>query len=302
MIRQGIKNYFSSLKYFFTPLGTMFLGLLLGISVFIPGTIAAFHALIEGIEELAEGVNLDLSVLWNDIFEMVKTLDWNDPVQALQTMLSSEWVDGVLTQILTEILGADFETFAEKIKVLIETFISYLGACAFIFAVMFVLGFLAGGMLTRFFVRRNIAKRSFWKWALTLAVNAVLTISLALIGFLLFTLWKPSAFLSLLISLVLTGTFALTEAYLVYGYKKVKFTEVLNVKNTGKYVLVNTIIFLITLAFTVIAVAINALMGIFVGLALLEITLCVISMNAESYVQSLVMQILPLQNTIAKTD
>lgn len=253
-----------------------------------PGAIAAFHALIEGVEAIAEGVNLNLSVLWNNIFEIVKTLNWNDPVQALQTMLSSEWVDGVLTQILTEILGADFETFAEKISDLIETFISHLGACAFIFACMFVLGFIAGFMLTRFFIRRRIAKRSFWKWILTSAVNAVLTTALALLCVLLFALWKPSAFLSLLLALVLIGIFALTEAYLVYGYKKVGLTQVLNVKNIGKYLLVNTIIFLITLVFTVFAVAVNTLMGIFVGLSFLEIAVCVINMNAESFVQNMV--------------
>ncbi len=33
MIKQGIKNYFKSLKYFFTPLGTMFLGMMLGFSI-----------------------------------------------------------------------------------------------------------------------------------------------------------------------------------------------------------------------------------------------------------------------------
>lgn len=287
MIKQGIKNYFSGLKYFFTPLGTMFLGLLLGFSVFVPGTIFACNSLISGIKELAANVNLDFSILWDDFFNAAKALDWNDPVRALQAILSGEWLNKVLTESLTQILGRDFDTFAEKIKTLIDSFVSQLVACAFVFACMFVLGFIAGFMLTRFFIRRSIARRSLWKWLLTSAVNAVLTTALALLSIVLFALWKPSAFLSLLLTLVMTGFFALTEAYLVYGYKKVGFTEVLNIKNMGKYLLVNTVIFLMTIAFTVFAVAINALMGIFVGLSLLEIAVCVINMNAESFVQNM---------------
>ena len=38
----------------------------------------------------------------------------------------------------------------------------------------------------------------------------------------------------------------------------------------------------------VIAVAINSLMGFFVGLAILEIALCVMDMNAVSFVQGLI--------------
>ncbi len=288
MIKQGIKNYFSCLKYFFTPLGTMFLGLLLGFSAFVPGVALACNSLIDGIKVLASNVNLDFSILWNDFFTAAKTLDWNDPVQALRTMISGDWLDKVLTESLTQILGSDFDMFAKKIKALIDSFVSQIGACVFIFACMFVLGFIAGFMLTRLFIRRRIAKRSFWKWILTSVVNAVLTTALAVLCVLLFALWKPSAFLSLLLALVLIGIFALTEAYLVYGYKKIRFTQVLNVKNIGKYLLVNTIIFLITLVFTVLAVAVNALMGIFVGLSFLEIAVCVINMNAESFVQNMI--------------
>ena len=46
-------------------------------------------------------------------------------------------------------------------------------------------------------------------------------------------------------------------------------------------------IFLIALSFSLIAIIINVLLGIFVGLSLFEIAFLVISMNAESYVKGL---------------
>ena len=50
MIKQGLKNYFKSLRHFFTPLGTMFLGIMLGLSVAAADTVTAASALTEGIK------------------------------------------------------------------------------------------------------------------------------------------------------------------------------------------------------------------------------------------------------------
>ena len=36
MIKNGLKSFFKSLKYFFTPFGTLALGVILGLSVAIP--------------------------------------------------------------------------------------------------------------------------------------------------------------------------------------------------------------------------------------------------------------------------
>ncbi len=50
--------------------------------------------------------------------------------------------------------------------------------------------------------------------------------------------------------------------------------------------LTNAIIFLISIVFTIAAIAVNSLMGLFVGLSLTIIAFIVISLNAESYVLS----------------
>ncbi len=76
------------------------------------------------------------------------------------------------------------------------------------------------------------------------------------------------------------------QAYLLYGYKNIKLTEVVNPRTVGLYMLTNALIFLISIAFTVIAVLINAVLGVFVGLAFVVVAFIVIGLNAESYVQS----------------
>lgn len=288
MLKQGLKNYFRSLKHFFTPLGTMFLGLLLGLSVFIPGTVSAVNALIDDVKELAAGVNLDFGALWDKLRAAISALDWSDPVNALETMLSGEWINEVLTESLSAILGEDFSTFAGEIALLIDTFTVNMVALTIVWLFFFIVSFIAGFMLTKFFIRRNIAKRSLWKWLLASVINALLTVALIIVIVCLYALWKPSAIFSAILLFVLPSVFSLASAYLVYAFKKVKFSKVLNLKNTGFYLLGNVLILLISGIFTVVAVAINALMGAFVGLAIFEIALCVMGMNADSYVQELI--------------
>ena len=75
MLKQGIKNYFTSLKFVFTPLGTMFIGMMIGFSILIPGIISAISTLAGGVNELAQSVNLDFKLLGQYLWERVRTLD-----------------------------------------------------------------------------------------------------------------------------------------------------------------------------------------------------------------------------------
>ena len=81
MIKKCLTNYFKSLKYFFTPLGTMFLGIMIRVSILVPGVSSAATGLIDEIGELSQNINLDLSLLVNNVWQSVQALDWNKPVE-----------------------------------------------------------------------------------------------------------------------------------------------------------------------------------------------------------------------------
>ena len=287
MIKEGLKNYFVSLKYIFTPLGTMFLGMMLGFSVLLPGVIAAVHTLVVGVKELASHVNLDFGLMFDYIWEAVQSLDWNDPLTAFETMISSQWLNDVMTRILQTILGTDFETFQTYIVELVAGFIGQVAACVLVFFVFWILGFIAGFFIIKFQIRRTVARRSLWKFILAYLINAVMSAALIVVCVLLSGMWKGSIYVSVVVSLLLVGTAELLQSYMLYGYKKVGLTAAVNVKNVGLYMLTNLLIFIISIAFTLAAMLINKLMGLFVGLAVIVIAFIVIGLNAESYVQSL---------------
>lgn len=284
MLKKGIKNYFSCFKYIFTPLGTMFLGIMLGVSVLIPGVIGAANQLIDDITKLSQNVNLDFTVLLNDLWTAVRNLNWNEPTAALQTLVSPEWLNDVLTQILTSVLGTDFDTFKEQIVTIIGVFGDTVAANVVVFFVCWLLGFIAGMALTRLFIRRNIAKRSLWKFLLAYCLNTLFSTMFVVATLVVFSLWKYSIIFAVILALLLSGIIALIQAYLLYACPKIPFKQIVNFKNAGLHTLANLIIFALSICITLVAVAINALMGLFVGLSLFVVALTVINLNAESFV------------------
>ena len=79
---------------------------------------------------------------------------------------------------------------------------------------------------------------------------------------------------------------ALLEAYLVHGVGKLKLKDVITVKSSALLMLTNFLIILIASAATsVISALFGDLVGLFLGLPLLEIALIVGSLNAESFVK-----------------
>ena len=299
MLKKGIKNFFSCLKYFFTPLGTMFLGIMIGVSIFISGAMGAVNALIGNVTQLAQNVNLDIAVLWDNLWAAVRSLNWNEPITALQTLATPEWINDVLTQILTHVLGTDFETFKAQITQFVTAFCNEIVVNLLAFFVCWLLGFLAGLALTRFLIRRNIAKRSVWKFILAYFLNSLLSTIFVVATLIVFSLWAYSIIFTVILALLFSGIIALVQAYLLYAYKKLSFKQIVNFKNAGLLTLTNLIIFVLSICLTLVAIAINALMGLFVGLSLFAIALTVINLNAESFVIEQV-QDLPLSPIVNK--
>ena len=286
MVKQGIKNYFGCLKYIFTSLGAMFLGMMIGLSIFVPAIMSAASDLADGVKNIAAGVNLDFGAIWGHVWTAIRSLDWNNPDVALKTVFSAKWMNDILTFSLQSLLGTDFETFKTLIEGVVAAFISDVIRYAIVFVVWWILGFIVGYMLTKFFIRRDIARRSLWKFLLTGIVNSVLSVAFVALLTVVFFAWKPSVVIAVIVAMPIVGMFALLQAYLVYGRGKVKLKQIVNLKNVGLFMLTVLIIFAISVCIILIATAINLVLGVFIGLSVIVIALTVVSMNAESYVIS----------------
>ncbi len=286
MIKHGLKNFAYNLKYFFTPLGTLALGVVIGLSILIPGVISSAATLAENVKTILAGSSIDFTVLQDSVVKAVGDLDWNNPLSALQTMISEEWLTDTLNACIDALIQSS-EVYTLQLNAAVEEFIGAAAVYFTILAFFIVAGIAAGFFLTKFLVRRNMAKRAFRKYFLVSAIDTLLVAAAAILTLWLYALWQPSVFISTFVWLFICGVIALIEAYAVHGYKKIGWKKVINAKNAALLLATNLIIFILAWVATIITVVItNGAVGLFVGFALFEIALIVISMNAESYVKT----------------
>lgn len=288
MIKQGIMNFFKNLKYFFTPLGTLALGLIFGLSVFIPGFMSSVSTLANDVRTILSDTSIDLTALKNSLLSSVQTLDWSDSLNALKTMLSNDWLMQTLTGCVssfvesTEVYTAQFSA---AINIFTHDLVTYFSVViAFLF-----FGLVGGFLLTRWLIRRNMAKRTLPEYLLNSFIDAFLTATLVALCVWLISVWKPSILISALASVLLFEFISLLEAYIIHARKKVDVNQVVNPKNIFQLFLTNVIIYIIASVFVLLAIALtNYIAGIFIGSVLMEITFIVTGLNAEAYAKSFV--------------
>ena len=286
MIKKGLKNYFANLKFYFTPIGMLAIGVILGLSIAIPVILNAVRDLVNYVSS-QDSVALDFSAFVHKIFDAVFALNWRSPTKALATMLSSHWLNETFSDSIFALVH-DVEPVAQEILAKIGSCVSaikYASAAVVVFALV---GLVGSFFLTKYLVRREIARCAFWKRLLASLFDAVITIALPVLSIYLSLLWRPLAYFVIVLVPILWGVILLVEAFLMQGYKKVKAKEVVTAKNSAKLYLTNLLILLIASAIlSVVSAVVGELVGMIVGFPFLLIALIVCGLNAESYVKEL---------------
>ncbi len=287
MIKQGIKNYFINFKHFFTPLGTLLLGIVLGCSIALPGIFTSIKNMIQEINAISNEIHLDFPQFQNYLLKTLQSLNWSQPLDTLQMICSEDWLLLTFKEGLNQLLGNDFTVYGQQIMNLIELCIQDFYQYFVLFILCVLLSLIVGFLLTKYLVRRTIAKRSWWKFLLHWGIDSLISTALLFLTGWLFLIWEPSGWISMALSLIIFGAISLFEAYIIQGFKKVSFQQIVNLKNIGQFLLTNLMIFAIAMSFTWITQWIfNSIMAMFVGISLFEIAFLVISMNAEAYVKT----------------
>lgn len=288
MIKQGIINFFKNLKYFFTPLGALALGLIFGLSVLIPGIISSVSTLANDVQTILSDTTIDFSALKESVLSAIQSLDWGNPWDAIGTMINSDWLINTLNDCVGSFVEIT-EVYATQFKAAVNSFTHDVAVCFAKFIVFLGLGLIGGFFLTKWLIRRNIAKRNLWKFLLNSFVDSILSSTLVAMCVWLLSVWKPSIFISAVISVLLFGFISLLEAYIVHAWKKTDIRRIVNVKNIFQLFLTDAILLVSVGVFVQLLVLItNTFAGLSVGIVLMEIAFIVIGLNAESYVKTIV--------------
>ena len=283
-----MKNYIKNLKFVFNPLGTIALGFVFGLSILIPVIMSSANTLVESVKSIFSNANIDLTALKESVVSAFQSLNWSEPLEAIKLMLSRDWLMQTLQMSLSTFVES-MDVYTVPLTAAIDTFCISVFA-AFVGLIMFViLGVIGGYFLVKCFVRRNTVKRTFKKYILANIVDTLLSFLIIFVCAWLYTLWKYSIFISVFFAFIIFGAIALFEAYIIHGRKKVNSADIVNVKNIVKLFVVDMLILAITALLVMLLILItNLYVGIFVGIALVQIAFVVIGINAESYVVELV--------------
>ena len=242
MIKKAVKNYFVNLKYFFTPLGTLALGLIIGLSVFLPGAKTALSDLVASIQDILSSAVIDVEHLEESLLDAVKSLDWSQPLSAVGTIFDSEWLTDTLNNSILPFVE-NAEQYAGDLMLAIETFTVAMIALVVVAAFFVAVGFV-------WLIRRDIARRSILKYLLISLVDAILAGAMIALCTWIYSLSHWLTAVAIAIGLVLSGGISLIEAYLVHGRGKVDVKAVVNAKNVFKLYCGDLLILLIATAFS----------------------------------------------------
>ncbi len=288
MIRQGIKNYFYSLRYFFTSLGVLAFALVWGLSIAIPGISGCVRGLIGQIGSTAAEWQIDFPSLMECLEQKTSALDWNRPNEALEALLSPEWMTDTINACLNAV-GVDGEAVALQLSSAILEAVLNIFLYVVLVAVFLFIGLFAGTVITKMLIRNAIAKRSLKKTLLVLLVDAPLSAALVFLLSYLVLFGSIGILLAALLAFLLFGLISLLEAYIVHAWKRVPMKAIVNLRNIGSLLLCDLLLVMLTAVLVILVSAISTpIIGSLFGMTLTQITLIVVGMNAESYVLKIV--------------
>jgi hypothetical protein len=266
----------------------MFLGALIGISILFSGVAAQINYVADNVNDIVKSANIDYNELKNDIVGSVNELSWEDPIGTLQNIIKTDWLQTKFSKHLEKAIG-DISSYKIQITLTVRTAVDNVKVCVALFLIFALLGLIGGYFLTKYLIRREIAKRTFLKFILVTLVNSILNATLVVAALWVVALWSPSLFITSFLSMLLFGFISLFEAYIVHGYKKIPLKIILTGKNALLLWTSNLLLFLVSgMLLFIITLITNAFVSIFLAIALSAILFIVIDLNAESYVSDLI--------------
>lgn len=283
MIRTALKNFYKNLKFFFVPLGTLFLAIAIALTIILPVMSGAVNELAGTLRSLLESAQVSVDEFKNLLTAELSKLPAN-LIDAVEYVLSTDWLRDTLDSFLaafTENAGeqSDLVTSAA------DVFLDKATNCIAVFFWFCVLGLVAGYWLTKSMIRREIARRTFRQFLLAVLIDTALLVVFSFLSARLFVLWRPGGILAAAVSVLLFGFVSLWEAYLLRGQGRVRAKNVVNIRNILLLFAANFLVLLLAALLTSLAaLLLGSGVALVVALPLMEIAVIVNSMTAESYV------------------
>lgn len=283
MIKSGLKTYFKSLPYIFISLGALFVAVLLGGTLLFGGIVAQTKIFASSLYEAYSGWKIDVRALVSYVVEEL----WQEADGQLSVVLSlvreGDWLTECIRRYLEGLEGGGMQ--GGQWSLLLADYVSGVRVCVLQSYLVVLLGVVGGFFLTKYLIRRDAAKRSLWKWALNGLIDSLLSATVVTFVSWLLSVWSPGVLVTFLLSGLVFGLISLFEAYVIHGYKRVKFSQIVTGRNALCLTFVNILNFILSFLIVLAVYFIfNAVVAVAIGYALIILTMIVTGLNAEAFV------------------
>lgn len=282
IIKNSIKNYIKSLKYFLPALSIILILLFIGLS-------KAFKQAYDDINNLLNMLDnsnnqISFNTFRESIFDEFQTLDWSNFWTLIKELFSPQFLNNLITKVVILLIGEDnySSSIADETTSLVTTLSNGLILC--------ILLFLIGIIISYFYISIHIKKDLNVKLPLKTIIlitiiNFIINATLvALITYLLGIL-PIGAVLAFIITIFINQAIFLFDAYISRDYKTIKFREIFNLKNISSLVIGTIIISLLSSFLIYLSVLLtNQSFAFIFTIPLYIILINVIKLNAYNYV------------------
>lgn len=251
MIKNSLKIYFTSFKYFWIPLVFILGGLGIGSLIVYFGARNQIDDLLNRVKDLANGASIQVNDLINYLITESRALPWNSFTDLIRVLFKENWLLGTIENFFSTAVE-DYATYKDAIKdEILSSYNSMLTYYVIFFSFLGV-GLLGGYFLTGSLIRKKWAPKSILRALLVAAIDFILSAGIvALIGYLT-SLWTPAVYISSIISAVLFAFLMVIKAYFAQRDNSIKFKDVMNIKLISLVLLMIFLLFLISAGFLVL--------------------------------------------------
>ena len=288
MIKKGLLDFLKCLKFFFVPLGIISIFTLMGLVSCVTGISTSVKDFVNGAKEIAGNIHIDWNTIKTTFVNSVIQVYYADGLQAgIKTIASSEWLRNTLGDVLKVAFGDTLSL--DQVSELVTTAISGIVMSIVFLFVMFILGIVVGIFVLKLLIRKQLTHIKMGKLILISILDAFFWLLVILLVILLSRINAVLNVIVLVLFILSFGFICLSEGYLFYGIKKIKYRQVMNPINVLKLYAIEILVLAITAVFTLLCVLIfKKVVGIYIALPFVEIGILSISSTAESYVVNLV--------------
>lgn len=285
MIKKSIKTLFQNLIYIFVPLGCLYLSMVLGIIVLYHGLAVQCNAMVNDINGVLQDSQIRIDDLVFGIIKSAAELPWDNPIDAVLKIFSTNW----LMERITEIVGVTsgtVEYLVDGIMIAVQSALNGLHPYIATFFVILFIGLFGGFFVTKHIVKlHSIKHRKFFLWS---ALESFVFLILFIGGAWLLMVWKFSFYISLIVAILLFGFITMTEAYVSQPVKTVNFKQVVNIKNSFSLILSYIILLVVCgVLLRLIYAVTNMMIAVSLGYSLICIVMTVISLCGKLYIEDL---------------